>query len=104
MDGLRNHHSAGVRRLLGGSYVAARFSGLDVNTAASIGVLLNTRGLMELVVPNLRILSPNLFAMLVVMAVVTTLATSPILKYLSRAAKCPIAAVDARCTTAADIT
>jgi Kef-type K+ transport system membrane component KefB len=92
----------------GGSYVAARVSGLDVNTAASIGVLMNTRGLMELIVLNLGldlgILSPSLFAMLVVMALVTTIATSPILEYLSRSAKSPLAGADARCRTAADAT
>jgi Kef-type K+ transport system membrane component KefB len=73
----------------GGSYVAARLSGLDPGTAASIGVLMNTRGLMELVVLNLGldlgILSPALFAMFVIMALVTTAATSPILHYLRRA-------------------
>lgn len=72
----------------GGSYAAARLSGLDSNTAASIGVLMNTRGLMELIVLNLGldlgILSPTLFAMFVIMALVTTLATSPILHYLCR--------------------
>ena len=43
----------------GGSYVAARLSGLDVNTAASIGVLMNTRGLMELIVLNLGLISAS---------------------------------------------
>lgn len=70
----------------GGSYLAGRLSGLDANTAASIGVLMNTRGLMELIVLNLGldlgILSPALFAMLVIMALVTTIATAPILHYL----------------------
>ena len=82
----------------GGSYVAARLSGLDP-TAASIGVLMNTRGLMELIVLNLGldlgILSPSLFAMFVVMALVTTIATSPILHYLRRAAESPVAAINA---------
>jgi K+:H+ antiporter len=75
----------------GGSYGAARLTGLDNNTAACIGVLMNTRGLMELIVLNLGldlgILSPSLFAMFVIMALVTTIATSPILHYLSRSAK-----------------
>jgi Kef-type K+ transport system membrane component KefB len=74
----------------GGSYVAARISGLDANTAASIGVLMNTRGLMELIVLNLGldlgILSPSLFAIFVIMALVTTIATSPLLHWLRRAA------------------
>ena len=71
----------------GGSTVAARISGLDWRQAASLGILMNTRGLMELIVLNvgldLGVLSPTLFAMLVVMAIVTTLATSPILHLLS---------------------
>jgi Kef-type K+ transport system membrane component KefB len=72
----------------GGSYAAARLTKLDNNTAACIGVLMNTRGLMELIVLNLGldlgILSPTLFAMFVIMALVTTMATSPILDYLYR--------------------
>ena len=72
----------------GGSYLAARLTGLDANIAASIGVLMNSRGLMELIVLNLGldlgILSPTLFAMCVIMALVTTVATAPILHYLRR--------------------
>jgi Kef-type K+ transport system membrane component KefB len=83
----------------GGSYVAARLSGLNPNTAASIGVLMNTRGLMELVVLNLGldlgILSPTLFAMFIIMALVTTAATSPILHYLCRAERSAVAAINA---------
>jgi Kef-type K+ transport system membrane component KefB len=67
----------------GGTYAAARFTGLPARTAAGLGVLMNTRGLMELVVLNvgldLGVISPTLFAMLVIMAVVTTVATTPIL-------------------------
>jgi Kef-type K+ transport system membrane component KefB len=67
----------------GGSFAAARWTGLGSRDAAAIGILMNTRGLMELIVLNvglsLGIISPRLFAMLVVMAVVTTLATTPIL-------------------------
>jgi Kef-type K+ transport system membrane component KefB len=84
----------------GGSFVAARLSGLDRNMAASIGVLMNTRGLMELIVLSLGldlgILSPSLFAMFVIMAIVTTVATAPILHYLCRAAEGPVASIDAR--------
>ena len=71
----------------GGSLLAARATGSPWREAASIGVLMNTRGLMELIVLNvgldLGVLSPKLFAMLVVMAVVTTLATTPILERLT---------------------
>ncbi len=73
----------------GGSYVAARPTGLTPRAAASLGVLLNTRGLMELVVLNigldLGVISPTLFAIMVVMALVTTLATTPLVARLSGA-------------------
>jgi len=68
---------------LGGSAAAARLSGLSWRDSSAIGVLMNTRGLMELVVLNigldLRVISPTLFAMLVIMAVLTTLMTAPLL-------------------------
>ncbi len=67
----------------GGTYGAARLTGLDRYDSASLGALMNTRGLMELVVLNigldLGIISPTLFAMMVFMAVITTFATSPLL-------------------------
>jgi Kef-type K+ transport system membrane component KefB len=72
----------------GGSFLAARLTGSDWREAASLGVLLNTRGLMELIVLNvgldLGLLSPALFTMFVVMAIVTTLATVPILHLLTQ--------------------
>jgi len=71
----------------GGSFFAARMTGSDSREAASLAILMNTRGLMELVVLNvgldLGVLSPRLFAMFVLMAVVTTLATTPILQALA---------------------
>jgi Kef-type K+ transport system membrane component KefB len=77
----------------GGSFVAARITGFSNRDAASLGVLMNTRGLMELVVLNigldLQLLSPTLFAMLVLMAVITTFATTPILHLLTRNAPQP---------------
>ncbi len=70
----------------GGSTAAARLTGSDWRTATALGVLMNTRGLMELIVLNiglsLGIISPTLFAMMVVMALVTTLATAPLLQRL----------------------
>jgi Kef-type K+ transport system membrane component KefB len=72
----------------GGSTVAARLSGLDWRDAASLGILMNTRGLMELIVLNigldLKVISPTLFAMLVIMALITTFATTPVLHLLTR--------------------
>ncbi|MGZ7078779.1 MAG: cation:proton antiporter domain-containing protein [Thermoanaerobaculia bacterium] len=71
----------------GGSFVAARITGLGTRDSAALGVLMNTRGLMELIVLNLgldlHILTPTLFAMLVIMAVVTTLATAPALHLIT---------------------
>ena len=68
---------------LGGSAAAARISGLGWRDACAIGALMNTRGLMELVVLNigldLGILSPRIFAMMVVMALATTSMTGPLL-------------------------
>ncbi len=73
---------------LGGSAAAARFAGMSWRGAGALGILMNTRGLMQLIVLNvgldLGVLSPKLFAMLVIMAVVTTLLTSPILLVLIR--------------------
>jgi len=72
----------------GGSFLAARWTGLDWREAASLGVLMNTRGLMELIVLNvgldLGVLSPVLFTMFVFMAVITTLVTTPILHVLTK--------------------
>ena len=72
----------------GGSLVAARLTGLGWRDSSALGVLMNTRGLMELIVLNigleLRVLTPALFAMLVLMAIVTTFMTTPILHFLTR--------------------
>ena len=71
---------------VGGTMLAARASGLSRHDAANLGVLMNTRGLMELVVLgiglDLGVISPTLFTMMVIMALVTTLATAPALKWL----------------------
>lgn len=70
----------------GGTLVAARFTGLGWSEAAGLGILMNTRGLMELIVLNigldLRVISPTLFAMMVLMALATTVATTPLLRLL----------------------
>jgi Kef-type K+ transport system membrane component KefB len=68
---------------LGGSALAARTSGMSWRDSWAIGTLMNTRGLMELVVLNvgldIGVISPALFAMMVLMALVTTFMTSPVL-------------------------
>jgi len=72
----------------GGCFIAARVTGFPWRESAALGILMNTRGLMELIVLNigldLKVLSPTLFTMLVLMAIVTTVATTPILDYLNR--------------------
>ncbi len=70
----------------GGSALVARLVGMTWRESAALGVLMNTRGLMELIVLNvgldLGVLSPRLFTMLVVMALVTTAMTSPLLEWV----------------------
>lgn len=72
----------------GGGFLAARWSGLDSVTSATLGVLMNSRGLVELIVLNiglsLGLISPRLFAMMVVMALVTTFMASPITIWLNQ--------------------
>jgi Kef-type K+ transport system membrane component KefB len=68
---------------LGGSFVAARVTGMNPRDAVSIGLLMNSRGLMELVVVNIGldigVISPAVFAMMVLMALFTTFMTTPLL-------------------------
>ena len=69
----------------GGSTVAARLTGMGWREAGAVGVLMNTRGLMELIVLNigldLGVISPQLFTMMVLMALVTTFITTPLLRW-----------------------
>lgn len=68
-----------------GTYVAARVCGIENREASALGWLMNTRGLTELIVLNiglsLGVISPLLFTMLVIMALVTTFMTSPLLEW-----------------------
>jgi len=70
----------------GGTCAAARLTGMRWRDAAALGALMNTRGLMELIVLNigldLKVISPTLFAMMVLMAIITTMATGPVLQFL----------------------
>jgi Kef-type K+ transport system membrane component KefB len=67
-------------------WLAARASGLNNREAMGIGTLMNARGLMELIIINIGlqrgIISPELFATLVIMAVITTLMASPLFERL----------------------
>jgi Kef-type K+ transport system membrane component KefB len=71
---------------LGGSAVAARAAGMSWRDAATVGALMNTRGLMELVMLNvgleIGVISPALFTMMVLMAIVTTAMTTPLIDWL----------------------
>jgi Kef-type K+ transport system membrane component KefB len=69
---------------LGGSTIASRASGVPWRNAIALGILLNTRGLMELVILNigleLGVINQTLFSMMVLMALVTTFLTTPLLQ------------------------
>jgi Kef-type K+ transport system membrane component KefB len=69
---------------VGGTLLAARVAGMPWRDAAALGVLMNTRGLMQLIVLNvgldLGVISPTLFTMMVLMALATTIATTPVFR------------------------
>ena len=71
---------------LGGSTIAAWVTGMPIREAAGLGTLMNTRGLMELVILNIGldigVISPALFSMMVLMALVTTFMTTPVLRLI----------------------
>jgi Kef-type K+ transport system membrane component KefB len=74
-----------------GSALAAKFVGQSWKDSLTIGALMNTRGLMELVVLNigldLKVLTPQVFTMMVIMALVTTFMTGPALNLINWAFK-----------------
>lgn len=74
-----------------GSAIAARFVGYNWKDSLTIGALMDTRGLIQLVVLNigldLGILTPEVFAMMVVMALATTFLTSPLLTLIEKVFK-----------------
>jgi Kef-type K+ transport system membrane component KefB len=80
---------------LGGSAITARLmGGMSWRDSLSVGILMNTRGLMELVVLNigydLGILTPEIFALMVIMALVTTSMTGPLLNMVNRKSPVPV--------------
>jgi Kef-type K+ transport system membrane component KefB/nucleotide-binding universal stress UspA family protein len=70
----------------GGSVIPARLTGLSWRESGALGLLMNTRGLMELIVLNigldLGVISPAVFSMMVIMALVTTFITTPLLQWI----------------------
>jgi Kef-type K+ transport system membrane component KefB len=71
---------------LAGSMMAARINGLPWRESAALGVLLNTRGLIELVILNvgydLGVISKEMFTLMVIMALTTTFMTAPLLSWI----------------------
>jgi hypothetical protein len=67
--------------------LAAKFVGQNWRDSLTIGALMNTRGLMELIVLNigleLKVLTPEVFTMMVIMALVTTFMTGPALDFIN---------------------
>lgn len=76
---------SGVAGKLGGCFLAARLAGQSARESACVAALMNTRGMMGLVAINigldLKLLTPELFTMLVIMALVTTAMTEPLLRW-----------------------
>jgi Kef-type K+ transport system membrane component KefB len=69
-----------------GAMLAARWAGMSPREASALGILMNARGLVELVILtiglDLRLITPQIFSMMVVMALVTTLMTAPLVRRL----------------------
>jgi K+:H+ antiporter len=78
--------AAAVLGKMGGAVTAARWTGQSWRNAFALGALLNTRGLVELVVLNIAYkvgaFTPTLFTMMVLMALITTMSTAPMLNLL----------------------
>jgi Kef-type K+ transport system membrane component KefB len=78
--------AAAIFGKMGGAIAAARWTGQSWRDAIALGALLNTRGLVELIVLNIAYnvgaFTPTLFTMMVVMALVTTMCTAPVLNLL----------------------
>jgi Kef-type K+ transport system membrane component KefB len=69
-------------------WLAARLNGEDNREALAIGTLMNARGLMELIILNIGlergVITPTLFTIMVMMAIVTTLMASPVFEFVYR--------------------
>ena len=78
-----------IGKFVGGA-LTAKLMGESWRDSLSLGILMNTRGLMELIVLNIgyemNILPPTIFVMLVIMALVTTFMTTPILNLINKKA------------------
>jgi len=92
--------AAAITGKIGASAIAARLTGMPAGEALAIGILMNTRGLMELIILNvgleIGVIGPALFAMMVMMALVTTAMTSPLITLVVRRPVADAADGDAR--------
>ncbi len=83
----------------GGCTLAARATGESWREANSIGILMNARGLMELIILNIGlqqgVITPTLFTVMVMMAIITTLMASPLFVWLNRKPKVLLGAAEA---------
>jgi Kef-type K+ transport system membrane component KefB len=90
----------GAASKLGGSMVAARSVGMRWRDAAGLGTLMNTRGLMGLVILDIgldiKVISPALFSMMVVMALVTTFMAVPLLELICQEPELSAARISAQ--------
>jgi Kef-type K+ transport system membrane component KefB len=72
----------------GACWLAARLNGENHRTALAVGTLMNARGLMELIILNIGLqkglIQPALFSIMVMMAIITTLMTSPVFEFVYR--------------------
>ena len=86
VDVLRPDHRGGHGGQTWRLHVRRLLSGMPWREAAGLGTLMNTRGLMELVILNIGldigVISPALFSMMVIMALVTTFMTTPVLSLI----------------------
>jgi Kef-type K+ transport system membrane component KefB len=79
-------------------WLAARLNGESNRTALAVGTLMNARGLMELIIINIGlqkgVIEPALFSILVMMAIITTLMTSPLFEFVYRRNAKPVSEED----------
>lgn len=92
----------------GGCWLAARMNGLPWREASMIGIMMNTRALMELIVVNigfeLGVIPKSVFFMLVLMAVVTTYITTPVLRRLLRSSELQHEYLRSECAARTELT
>lgn len=95
LDMVNNYHLVAIAAVIifgaclgkgGACWAAARLNGEDNRTALAVGTLMNSRGLMELIIINIGlqkgVIEPSLFSIMVLMAIVTTLMATPMFEWV----------------------